>query len=92
MSELDELEQEMLSDKEGIEALREAYRVKGEHRRELVRGQHLEEAVNQLTAAAERDGRDLRAQAYYWLLDEGADDPGHRIQAGLYLRSIGEGR
>lgn len=54
-----------------------------------VRKLHVDEAYLQLEKAAERDGRTMHDEAVFWLTEENADDPGHRIQAGLYLKSEG---
>ena len=51
--------------------------------------QHLDEAYKQCQMAADRDGRDVVAQAKWWLTQENAPDPGHRVQATLILTDKG---
>lgn len=86
---LDELVAEKLRLKHDLESVRaELHTVAGFYK-DAVAGFHLDEAYAQLAKAAERDGRSLIDQAKFWLLDENADDPGHRIQAGAYLKNEG---
>lgn len=83
---LDELDAWNQQVNDRIQHFRHLYRLSNEPRARKVAALHLEEATNQLTAAAKASGRSLRDQAWHWL-NEGAEDPGHRIQAGLWLRA-----
>ena len=86
---LDEIDAWNVAKKAELLAKQAEYRSSNEARHRKVYEWHVNEAISQLTKAAERDGRTLVAQAWYWLVEENAVDPGHRIQAGLYLKSIG---
>lgn len=82
VAEKDRLKAEIEAKHQDLNVVAEAY--KG-HVRQL----HVDEAYMQLEIAAARDGRSKHDQAVFWLTEENADDPGHRIQAGLYLKSEG---
>ena len=88
---LEEIDAERRIEKQAILAAQAKYRESANERKQAVEAAHYDEAIKQLTIAAEASGRTLDQQAWYWLSEENADDPGHRIQAGLYLRPAKDG-
>ena len=88
---LEEIDAERAVEKQAILDAQARYRKGADERKEAVEAAHYDEAVKQLTLAAEASGRTIDQQAWYWLSEENADDPGHRIQAGLYLRPAKDG-
>ena len=71
-----------------IRVLQEEYNVPNEIYRRKILGADTSEAILQVEAAAERDGRSPIAQAIYWLTEERAEDDGHRRQARLYISAL----
>ena len=87
---LEEIEEWNIQQNAKIQTLRAEYRLSNPARAKRIAEQDLAEAVKWLTVAADASGRTMEAQAWYWLVDEMAADIGHRVQASLYLRSVGK--
>ena len=81
---LDELEAWSLAKKADIARQRQEYHLAGETRRKLVNDWHYNEAVIQLTIAADKAGVSVYTMAQRWLVETN-NDPGHNVQARLYL-------
>lgn len=71
--------------KKRIWAAQELFRESTESHKNRVQKVHIDEAKKQLAIAAQASGRTEEEQLNFWLNEEQAQDPGHRVQAQLVM-------